>query len=173
MIDFHLIFLESTLGSPTWRHRESRPMQAQWQNDPTLLSTIVNDETADKATKLPRTQCKVGADWRSIVDWPSVKVAAAPTMRRRTAGQKSRKPICTLWHWKPPLTFWANLTHLFPLSITTCVHNSGFPVTGTQCLLMTPHFLMFAFLLFDPPLENPPPWQLGSPLQSVVVATDT
>ena len=96
------------------RIKTNASQMAKWSNSGVNDCQRWNSGQSNGLTS--RTQCKVGADWRSIVDWPSVKVAAAPTMRRRTAGQKSRKPICTLWHWKPPLTFWATLAHLFPLA---------------------------------------------------------
>ena len=178
MIDFHLIFfLGSTLGSPTWGHRESRPMQmpnAKWQNDPTLVSTIVNDETADKATGWHHGHNAKWAliDDQSLIDhqskWQRHQQYEAPDSR--TEVKKTNLYSVAL---KASSDILSDFSTSFPPCSTMCVHNSRFPVTGTQCLLMTPHFLMFAFLLFDPPLENPTPWQLGSPLQSVVVATDT
>ena len=165
MIDFHLIFLESTLGSPTCRHIESRPMQAQWQNDPTLVSTIVNDETADKATGWHHGHNAKWAliDDQSLIDhqskWQRHQQYEAPDSR--TEVKKTNLYSVAL---KASSDILSDFNTSFPPCSTKCVHNSGFPVTGTQCLLMTPHFLMFAFLLFDPPLEKPDSLTVGKPI---------
>ena len=110
MIDFHLIFLESTLGSPTWRIKTNASQMAKWSN------FVVNDCRTKQRADI--TDTMQSGRWLTINRWLTISQSGSGTnnTRRRTAGQKSRKPICTLWHWKPPLTFWATLAHLFPLA---------------------------------------------------------